>query len=66
MITIFHLLLELQRIYSNYKYQMTPFIIGSLGFVPKQTKISLNDIGFENTETKNIIKESKKDLCWDL
>ena len=35
----FPLITELQRIYRNYIYQITPIIVGALEFIPKQQTV---------------------------
>ena len=51
---------ELQRVYPEYQYKIIRIIVGALGSIPKLLEKSLIDIGFETTETKDIIKEAQK------
>ena len=54
------LIAELQRVYTEYRYTIVPIIIGALGFIPAQLEKSLIELGFDKSETENIIKESQK------
>ena len=39
-----------------YMFMFVPIIIGALGTVPKRLESSLNELGFQKKETKNLIQ----------
>ena len=51
------LIRNLQMMYNNYKFEMTPVIIGAFGFVPNDLKTSLKNLNFDKRETKSLIRK---------
>ena len=40
--------------YSHYKFQMVPFVIGALGYVPKCLEMYIRELGFDEIETEKL------------
>ena len=41
--------------YSHYKFQMVPFVIGALGYVPKCLEMYIGELGLDKTETEKLV-----------
>ena len=48
---------NLQILYLEYKFEMIPIIVGALGYVPKCLTQYLSQLGFNNIETRKIIRK---------
>ena len=48
---------NMQIMYPEYKFSVAPIIVGALGFVPKCLSKYLRELGFNNTETKRLIRK---------
>lgn len=51
------LLRNLQLLYHDYKFEMVPIIIGALGYVPKDLKINLEKLNFNEKEVKAMTRK---------
>ena len=47
---------NMQIIYPNYKFEMIPIIVGCLGYVQKDLKIYMKQLGFDNKEIPFLIR----------
>ena len=41
--------------YSHYKFQMVPFVIGALGYVPKCLEMYIGELGLDKIETEKLV-----------
>ena len=51
------LLRNLQMLYQDYKFEMIPIIVGTLGFFPKELKTNLEKLNFDEKEVENITRK---------
>ena len=43
--------------YSHYKFQMVPFVIGALGYVPKCLEMYIGELGLDKIETEKLVEK---------
>ena len=41
--------------YSHYEFQMVPFVIGALGYVPKCLEMYIGELGLDKIETEKLV-----------
>ena len=51
---------ELQRIYTDYRFEVIPIVIGSLGVVTNQLKLNLSRIGVEKNNLVRVVNDIQK------